>query len=176
MDEKKPRRKKTGGRKPGSLNRKTIIGKNISDTLKAWIGLDDESVARTGMIDGEGYRGRLALREMWNDQRPVDPQFVALAKFLFSYAYGLPTKVVEHKEQRLQLTFATTHGYLPYDSRAPAAIEMNKRSAALNAAKDQELLQALEAKGEVIEVEKTADTEVLESVDPDAFGGGGSKR
>ena len=94
--------------------------------------------------------------------------------------YGQPKHaMVSGDKQQNPLIFATLHGYLPYDSRAPQAIEINKRSGALNAAKDEELKQAIEAKGEVIEVEKTADTEVpetLESVDPDAFGGGGSRR
>jgi hypothetical protein len=182
--EKKPR-KKTGGRKPGSLNRKTIIGKNISDTLKAWIGLDDESVARTGMIDGEGYRGRLALRQMWNDERPVDPQFVALAKFLFGYAYGTPGKHQQGGVQRQTLVFASVSGHVPWSPLAPGAAEMNARSAAMNAAKENDLrMKALEAAkpDEVIIDVKKGDTEidgeVLEAVvpppedDPGAHGGG----
>jgi hypothetical protein len=178
MDQKK--RKKTGGRPPGGLNKRTLVGKSVSETLKNWLGFDDEAVARTGQIDGDGYRGRLALRQMWNDQRPIDPQYIALAKFLFSYAYGLPGKAVERKVEREQLIFATTHGYVPWDSRAPEAARLNARSQAMIESKSEEIkLQAIEAKGEVIEVEKTADTEVpetLESVDPDAFGGGGSRR
>jgi hypothetical protein len=177
--EKKPR-KKTGGRVPGSKNKRTLIGKDVAETLKNWLGFDNESVQRTGMVDGDGYRGRLALKAMWDDQRPVDPQYVALAKFLFGYAYGLPGKAVERKEQREQLIFATTHGYVPWDSRAPEAARLNARSERMITAKSEELaLQAIEAKGEVIEVEKTADTEVpetLESVDPDAFGGGRNRR
>jgi hypothetical protein len=170
--EKKPR-KKTGGRKPGSLNRKTVIGKNVSETLKAWIGLDDESVARTGMIDGEGYRGRLALRDMWEDRRPVDPQFVALAKFLFGYAYGTPGKAVERKEQRDQLLFITTHGYVPWDSRAPAAAALNARSVRMIEGKAEEVIlqaeaRAAEAAEKVIDAkaDHDPDLEPLESVSP----------
>src|SRR3979411_2768432 len=111
--EKKPR-KKTGGRVPGSKNKRTLIGKDVAETLKNWLGFDNESVQRTGMVDGDGYRGRLALKAMWDDQRPVDPHYVAPAKFLFGYAYGLPGKAVERKEQREQLIFATTHGYVPW--------------------------------------------------------------
>jgi hypothetical protein len=174
----KKRRKKTGGRVPGSKNRNTLIGKNVSETLKNWLGFDDESVQRTGMIDGKGYGGRLKLEAMWNKDRPIDPQFVALGKFLFAYGYGLPGKATERKEERPPMVFATTHGYQSWDPRAPGAAEMNARSQRMIEAKSEELkVAALEAKGEVIE--KIADAEVpetLESVDPDAFGGGGSRR
>jgi hypothetical protein len=98
-------RKKTGGRKPGSLNRKTIIGKNVQETLKNWLGFDDESVARTGKIDGKGYGGRLKLEAMWNQGRPVDPKFLALAKFLFSYGYGIPGRMPV--EGRTNICFLT---------------------------------------------------------------------
>ncbi|SRR6266478_2303453 len=179
MSEKKPR-KKTGGRVPGSKNKRTLIGKDVSETLKNWLGFDDESVQRTGMIDGKGYAGRLKLEAMWDDRRPVDPQYVALAKFLFSYAYGTPGKATEGKVEREPMVFATTHGYQSWDPRAPGAAEMNARSQRMIEAKAEEIkLRALEAKGEVIEVEKTVDPEApetLESVDPDAFGGGGSRR
>ena len=78
------------------------------------------------------------------------------------------------------MVFATTHGYQSWDPRAPGAAEMNARSQRMIEAKAEEIkLRALEAKGEVIEVEKTVDPEApetLESVDPDAFGGGGSRR
>jgi hypothetical protein len=115
----------------------------------------------------------------------VDPQYVALAKFLFGYAYGLPGKAVERKEQRAQLVFASTSGHVPWSPLAPGAAEMNARSEAMNAAKEHEIkLLALEAKGEapvVIDV-KQADTEpdaeVLEAVvpppePPEAHGRGG---
>jgi hypothetical protein len=125
--DKKPR-KKTGGRVPGSKNKRTLIGKDVAETLKNWLGFDNESVERTGMIDGDGYRGRLALKAMWDDQRPVDPQYVALAKFLFGYAYGTPGKHQQEGVQRETLVFSTSHGYLPWDSRAPAAAALNARS------------------------------------------------
>src|SRR6266478_1950666 len=129
MDQKKPR-KKTGGRKPGSLNRKTIVGKSVSETLKNWLGFDDESVERTGRLDANGYRGRLALKAMWDDERTVDPRYLALAKFLFSYAYGLPGKATERKEHRDPLVFASTSGYVNWDPRHPAAAAMDARSKA----------------------------------------------
>jgi hypothetical protein len=119
---------------------------------------------------------------MWNDQRPIEPQFIALAKFLFGYAYGLPGKAVERKEQREQLVFATLHSYLPFDSRVDPGRETSQR---MIKAKSEELaLAALEAKGEppvTIDAKATAaedDAEVLEVVvpppapeDPRAFGG-----
>jgi hypothetical protein len=158
------------------LNRKTIVGKNVSETLKNWLGFDDESVARTGMIDGDGYRGRLALKAMWDDERPIDPRYIDLAKFLFSYAYGTPGKFQPNVVQREPLVFASTHGYVPWDDRIPEAARMNARSKAMNEARDQELrMQALEAAkpDEVIIDVKKGDTEVdaaaetLESVNPD---------
>jgi hypothetical protein len=136
------------------------------------------------MIDGEGYRGRLALRDMWNDQRPVDPQFVALAKFLFGYAFGLPTKVVEHKEQKVQLTFATSHGYLPWDARAPAAAALNARSVRLIEGKAQDITAQAEARAveaaEKLDTTKGDSEEPLETLEavvpppesPEAFGRG----
>jgi hypothetical protein len=93
--------------------------------------------------------------------------------------------MAEEGVQREHLIFATLHGYVPWDDRAPQTIEMNKRSAALNEAKAQELkMAALEAANEVIEakaaVEDNVPTEILESVnlpeDPGAHGGGGRGR
>jgi hypothetical protein len=189
MDEKKPRRKKTGGRKPGSLNRKTIIGKDIAETLRNWLGFDNESVERTGMIDGDGYRGRLALKAMWDDQRPVDPQYVALAKFLFGYAYGTPGKHQQEGVQRETLIFSTSHGYLPWDARAPAAAALNARSVLMIEGKAEEIALQAEAraaeaaapKDDAKKGDTEIDGEVLELVvpppeSPDAFGGGGRGR
>jgi hypothetical protein len=95
--------------------------------------------------------------------------------------YGQPKHaMISGDQQQNPLIFATLHGYLPYDSRAPGAARLDARSAQMITAKSEELkVAALEAKGEVIEVEKTADSEVpetLESVDPDAFNPGGGKR
>jgi len=174
--EKKPR-KKTGGRVPGSKNRNTLIGKNVSETLKNWLGFDDESVQRTGQIDGDGYRGRLALKAMWNDERPIDPQYIALARFLFSYAYGQPGKMPVEGVHRPTLIFASTSGQVPWSDHAPGAAEMNARSQrmieakqVLEAAKPDEAIEAKAA------VEDDAAAEVLEAVVPPpedrrAFGG-----
>ena len=183
------RRKKTGGRVPGSKNRNTLIGKSVAETLKNWLGFDDESVQRTGMIDGKGYGGRLKLEAMWNKDRPIDPQFVALGKFLFSYGYGLPGKATERKEERPSLVFATTHGYQSWDPRAPGAAEMNARSQRMIEDKQADLVLQAEtraAEAVVIDVKATAAeddaaVETLEAVvpppeDPSAFGGGGRGR
>jgi hypothetical protein len=141
------------------------------------------------MIDGKGYAGRLKLEAMWDDRRPVDPQYVALAKFLFSYAYGTPGKATEGKVEREPMIFATTHGYQSWDPRAPGAAEMNARSQRMIEAKAEEIrIQALEAKGEAVVIdakataaEDDAAVETLEAVvpppeDPSAFGGGGRGR
>jgi hypothetical protein len=120
---------------------------------------------------------------MWDDQRPVNPQYVTLAKFLFSYAYGTPGKVTERKVEREPMVFATTHGYRNWDSRAPGAAEMNARSQRMIEAKAEEIqIQAETREAEkplVIEAKADNDTdaEVLEAVippteDPGAHGGG----
>jgi hypothetical protein len=99
--------------------------------------------------------------------------------------YGQPKHaMISGDKQQNPLIFATLHSYLPYDSRAPEAARLNARSAAMNAAKEQEIkMLALEAKGEapvVIDVPEI-EGEALESVvpppePPETFGGGGSRR
>jgi len=175
-DEQKPR-KKRGGRVAGVPNKRTLIGKSVSETLSNWLGFDDAAVERTGMIDGKGYGGRLKLEAMWNKGRPIDPQFVALGKFLFSYAYGNPGKMVmESKQQRPPVIFL---GSKPWDPENPNNKAMDARSARMIEAKDaEEKLRALEAKQpEIIDVEsaKADEGETLERVieppppDPSAF-------
>jgi|ERR1700687_1139976 hypothetical protein len=134
----------------------------------------------------ENVRWRKHIRQKLDDA--IDPtEFHNLSRLALGYAIGLPTKTVERKEQKLQLTFATSHGYLPWDARAPAAAGLNARSVRLIEAKDQELLQALEAAKPdevIIDVKKgdtEIDAEVLEVVvpppeDPGAHGGGGRGR
>lgn len=76
----KPKRKR-GGRARGSKNKSTLIGKNIQETLRNWIGLDDASVVRTGMIaalgraggSAPGARGRHDQGEGETTSRPPDP-------------------------------------------------------------------------------------------------------
>ncbi len=77
------------------------------------------------------------------------PVHHALCKFLFSYAYGTPTKHVIDKVQKPPVVFATVHGYLPWDSRVDPG---HQRSLDLIARKEaEEKLRALEAgKPEVV--------------------------
>jgi len=110
-------------------------------------------------------------------EHALDPnEFHNLSKLALSYSIGLPAKAAaEGKEQREPLIFTTLHGYVPWDSRVDPGRERSER---MIAAKAEELKALAEAKSEVIEIEKS-DSEVpetLESVNPDAFGGGGSKR
>lgn len=56
------KRRKTGGRRPGSLNRNTLVGKGASEIFKHMMGIDDAAVERTGRIDGKGYGFRLRWR------------------------------------------------------------------------------------------------------------------
>ena len=62
------------------------------EELSVWPPLPGSSFGCGGTF--KGYGGRLKLEAMWNKGRPIDPQFVALGKFLFSYAYGNPGKMV----------------------------------------------------------------------------------
>jgi hypothetical protein len=121
----------------GTLNKRTLIGKSVAETLSNWLGFDDAAVERTGLINGDGYRGRQKLLDMWNDKRPVDPQHVALAKFLFSYAHGLPGKHQEPKPAKEPFLFINYRaGHDPMEPKTTAMI----------AAKEQEeRLLALEA-------------------------------
>jgi hypothetical protein len=109
------KRKKTGGRRPGSKNKATLIGKSVSETLSNWIGLDDAAVERTKMINGPGYRGRLKLKAMWDGERPVDPSYVVLAKFLFAYGFGTPRRMEQPVSTRRSIAFITRNG-LPWES------------------------------------------------------------
>jgi hypothetical protein len=151
--------------------------------LKNWLGFDDESVARTGMIDGKGFGGRLKLEQMWNQGRPVDPKFLALAKFLFSYGYGIPGRMPVEGRTSKTLIFSMTHGYQPWDERVDP---LRERAAAMIQAKaEREQLLALEeGQKTVIEAKAAPDEpegEALESVvpppeSPETFGGGGRGR
>ncbi len=99
-----------------------------------------------------------------------------------SYRFGVPGKMAEEGVQREPMVFATTHGYLNFDSRAPGAAEMNARSERMILAKSAEIALQAEAreaeKAVVIEakVDHETDLEPLESVNPDAFNPGGGKR
>jgi hypothetical protein len=112
-------------------------------------------------------------------------------RHVLQMGYGLPKHaMVSGDQQRESVFFLTTHGYVPWDSRAPEAARLNARSAQRIKAKSDELVvqaetraaEAAEKPGEVIIDAKKGDTEidgeVLESVnpppppeDPRAFGG-----
>jgi len=106
-------------------------------------------------------------------------------RHVLQMGYGQPKHaMISGDQQRQTVIFATTHGYVPWDARAPQAMEMNKRSAALIEAKAEEITlqaetRASEAAEKVIDVKANSepDLEALESVtpppeSPDAFGRG----
>jgi hypothetical protein len=130
MDEPK-KKKKTGGRAAGTLNKRTLIGKSVAETLSNWLGFDDTSVERTGQINGDGYRGRQKLRDMWDDKRPVDPQYITLAKFLFSYAHGLPGKHQEPKAAKEPFLFINYRQVDPMADKTAKMIEERDAELAL---------------------------------------------
>jgi hypothetical protein len=95
----------------------------VAETLSNWLGFDDASVERTGQINGDGYRGRQKLRDMWDDKRPVHPQYITLAKFLFSYAHGLPGKHQEPKAAKEPFLFINYRQVDPMAAKTTAMLE-----------------------------------------------------
>jgi hypothetical protein len=170
MDEPK-KKKKTGGRAAGTLNKRTLIGKSVAETLSNWLGFDDAAVERTGLINGDGYRGRQKLLDMWNDKRPVDPQHVALAKFLFSYAHGLPGKHQEPKPSKEPFLFINyRHGHDPMEPKTTAMLEAKAQEERLLAIEagtvDPETIISANAAAEAkLDAKKDAEGEGLEVVD-----------
>jgi hypothetical protein len=113
----------------------------------------------------------------------------ATFRHIMVMGHGQPKHaMVSGDQQRDQLLFITTHGYVPWDARAPAALELNARSQRLIEGKAEEIklqaeARAAEAAEKVIEAKATVEddpaAEVLESVSPDdpgAHGGGGRGR
>jgi hypothetical protein len=93
--------------------------------------------------------------------------------------------MVSGDQQRDALLFITTHGYVPWDARAPAAAALNARSAQLIEGKAQEVVLQAEARAEAESVVPKTDEvgEALELVipppeteSPETFGGGGRGR
>jgi hypothetical protein len=96
--------------------------------------------------------------------------------------------MVSGDQQRDQLLFITTHGYVPRDARAPAAAALNARSQQLIEGKAIEIkLQAetreAEAAEKAVDVTKGDSQEPLETLEsvslpepPETFGGGGRGR
>jgi hypothetical protein len=159
---KKPKGTVGGGRAPGQRNILPPLEKSARATLQAMLGFSDSEVARTGMLNGKGISARQRLFETLHGLRPATPkEFMDALRFVWDRGIGLPTKMRDDIVQRPPLIFASQTGYLPYDSRHPANREMDARSAALNAANDEEIrILALEkAKPEVLAVESKADEE-----------------
>ncbi len=157
-------RKKRGGRIPGSKNRSTLIGKDVAETLKNWLGFDSAAVER-GQLNAAGYRGRLKLKAMWDDERPVDPQFVVLAKFLFSYAFGNPGKMVmDSGQKQASVLFVSSRDYKPYDARANP--EIDERSRQMNLENDKQLALEAAEKAKPVVLEPEPEGETLELLPP----------
>jgi hypothetical protein len=171
MDNEKPKPKKGtvgGGRAPGQKN--LSVGETKRE-IKAFF--------QELTIDSMRWRKNV---KMHLEQAPDPREFRFWSTIALSYRFGVPGKMAEEGVQREQLIFATTHGYLPWDQRAPEAARLNARSAEMVAAKTAELAVQAETreaeKAVVIEakVGNETDLEPLESVNPDAFNPGGGKR
>jgi hypothetical protein len=103
---------KTGGRKKRVPNK---LGTTISETFRNFLGLDDEAVERTGMIDSKGYGCRVRLKEMLDGKRDPDPAYTGLLRVALSYAYGTPRRMEPDQAGAMQrrLAFITARG-LPW--------------------------------------------------------------
>jgi hypothetical protein len=174
-NEQKPKPRKGtvgGGRAPGQRNIMPPLEKSARATLQAMLGFDDAAVAATGQINGRGVAARQRLFETLHGLRPATPkEFLEALRFVWDRAIGTPTKMRDDAVQKPSVIFTSVHGYQPWSPLAPANREMDARSAALNAANDEEIrMRALEkAKPpEVLEAEsKAADEgEGLEVVKP----------
>src|SRR6266446_1973549 len=126
---KKPKGTVGGGRAPGQKN--LSVGETKRE-IKAFF--------QELTIDSMRWRQNVKRHlETAYDAR----EFRFWSTIALSYRFGVPGKMADEGVQREQLIFATTHGYVPWDSRAPEAARLNARSAQLNEAKTQELaLQA----------------------------------
>jgi hypothetical protein len=138
------RGRKTGGRKPGSLNRNTLVGKGVSEIFKHMMGIDDEAVERTGQINREGYGFRRRWQEILDGERNPDPAYTNVVKLSLAYAVGNPGKLQEASKQRESLVFLTTNGMVPWDPRADSMKDITDRM--LTQKSEEEKVLALEAK------------------------------
>jgi len=133
------------------------------------LGFDDAAVARTGKINGPGVAARQRLFETLHGLRPATPkEWLETLRFVWDRAIGLPVKMTGDVVQRPPLVFTSLHGHVPWSPLAPENRKMDARSAALNAANDEEIrMRALEkAKPpEVIEAADESET-TLEVVKP----------
>ena len=92
--------RKTGGRKLGSLNQSTLVGKGVSAIFKSMMGIDDEALARTGQIDRKGYGFRRRWQEILDGERSPDPAYTNVVKLSLAYAVGNPGKFQEVSAKR----------------------------------------------------------------------------
>lgn len=145
------------GRPPGGLNKRTLLGKSVSETISNMLGFDEAAVERTKMINGKGYAGRLKFEQMINGERPPHPEWLATLKVALSYAYGLPGRMVTDKgPQRPSVLFVALDNQKPWEGEN----RMDRKSIAMNAAKEQErlMLEADKGKSVAIEAKATGDT------------------
>jgi hypothetical protein len=135
-------------------------------------------------LTASNYRWRLRVKRIL-DGRGTLQDFHKWSLIALDRTLGTPGKHQEAVEQRNPFIFATLHGYLPWDARAPAAAEMNARSVRMIEGRAEEIkvqaeARAVEAAEKVIEAKADHDTdlEALESVSepPETFGGGGRGR
>jgi hypothetical protein len=133
-------------------------------------------------LTADNYRWRTRVKRIL-DGGGAPQDFHKWSLIALDRTLGTPGKHQVAGEQRPQLAFLTTHSYLPWDARAPAAAAINARSVLMIEGKAEEIkLQAETRAAEAAEKVDTkkgdteADLEPLESVNPDAFGGGGSRR
>ena len=171
MDEKKANPKKGtvgGGRAPGQKN--LTVGETKRE-IKAFF--------QELTIDSMRWRQNVKrYLETAHDAR----EFRFWSTIALSYGFGTPTKMQSEGGAQKSLTFAMTHGYLPW---APEVDPMREQTTRMIKAKEEreQLLALEEGKKTVIEAKAAPDEpegETLESVSPpeppDAFGGGGRSR
>jgi hypothetical protein len=158
------RGRKTGGRRPGSLNKSTLVGKGVSEIFKHMMGIDDAAVERTGQINREGYGFRRRWQEILDGTRNPDPAYTNVVKLSLAYAVGNPGKLQEASKQRESLVFLTTNGMVPWDPRADSMKDITDRMLIQKSAEEKVL--ALEAKAEPVAADKADhDSETPESLE-----------
>ena len=165
--------RKTGGRRPGSLNRNALVGKGASEIFKHMMGIDDAAVERTGRIDGKGYGFRLRWQEILDGRRTPDFAYTQRREALVGLRRGEPRQLQETGKQRESLAFLTTNGLLPWDPRADSMKDIIDRMQAEKSA--EEKLKSIEAKAEPVAADKDGDTEIQEGLElvqepPENFG------
>jgi hypothetical protein len=137
-------------------------------------------------LTSSNYRWRTRVKRILDAERGVTEQdFHKWSLLALDRSLGTPGKHQVAGEQRLQLAFLTSHGYLPWDARAPAAAALNARSQRMIEGKAEEIVIQAEARASEAAEKAVVDApkgdpegEVLESVSepPETFGGGGRGR